>query len=319
MFRHRPCGGSAADRRLQRPDGHPASVAFNLLAEVAALFRASSAARQRCQRCTAARLSVVFLHSAESAGSTMPIFNDIAAALDREADELQMDLGDRMVEDSLDEAGLRTVLLFESPGNDEVSHGHPLAGHSGRQVTKAFSCYHPDFAALNEPIGCLLRRLHDGDTVEQLSDVALRSLNSLGLMNVSLLPLQSTAYCLDVRVSYNDLLCYFEAIKTTLDRKKKVAKGVEYLRNLNADLPSSQVYEALRDDLIHRLPQGQDVVVVPCGMVASAFYFWATLGANDQIPNDFVFVPHPSRGWWTHTTYRETIRTLVEQVHERAA
>lgn len=247
----------------------------------------------------------------------MPILDNIAAALDREADELQMDLGDRMVEDSLDDAELRTVLLFESPHNDEISHGRPLAGYSGRQVTKAFSCYHPDFVVLDEPIGCLLRRLHDGGTVEQLSDAALRSLNSLGLMNVSRLPLQGAAYCLDIRVNYNELLCYFEAIKTTLD-KNKVAKGVEYLRNLNADLPSLRVYEAIRDDLIHRLPQGQDVVVVPCGRVASAFYYWARLGPNDEIPNDFV--PHPSYGrWTTHTTYSDRIRALVEQVHERAA
>ena len=243
----------------------------------------------------------------------MPILDNIAAALDREADELQMDLGDRMVEDSLDEAGLRTVLLFESPGNDEISHGHLLAGYSGRQVTKAFSKYHPDFAVLNEPIGCLLRRLHDGDTVEQLSDVALRSLNSLGLMNVSRLPLQSTAYCVDIRANYNDLLRYFEAIKTTLEGKE-VARGVEHIRNLNADLPSSQVYVALRDDLIHRLPQGQNVDVVPCGKVASVFYYWATLNANDDIPNDSV--PHPSHGGWSKR--RDRVQRLVADIHSRA-
>ena len=243
----------------------------------------------------------------------MPILDDIAAALDREADELQIDLGDRMVEDSLDEAELRTVLLFESPGNDEISHGHPLAGYSGREVTKAFSDHHPDFVSLDEPIGCLLRRLHDDGTVEQLSDAALTSLNSLGLMNVSRLPLQSAAYCVDVRANYNDLLCYFEAIKTTLEGKE-VARGVEYIRNLNADLPSSQVYLALRDDLIHRLPQGQNVDVVPCGKVASVFYYWATLNANDDIPNDFV--PHPSHGWWSRR--RGRVQRLVADIHSRA-
>lgn len=251
----------------------------------------------------------------------MPFWADIATALGREAEELEVDLSHRVVEDSLAEAGLRTVLLCESPDSDEISHGHPLAGYSGSQITKAFSRYHPDFGELAEPIGCLLQRLHDGGTIEQLSETALNSLNCLGLMNVSRLPLQSSAYCLDTRVDYCDLLRYFGEIKERLDGldSEELPRGVQYLGSLGADLPPSRVYRALRSDLICRLPQSQDVEVIPCGKVANVFYCWAMSpldGGDHATPNDFV--PHPSYGWWSRKKYQSRIHTLVERIHERA-
>lgn len=251
----------------------------------------------------------------------MSFWADIAAALGREADELEVDLGHMVVEDNLNAARLRTVLLFESPDSDEINHEHPLAGYSGGEVTKAFSRYHPNFGELTEPIGRLLGRLHNGEIIEQLSEGALGSLNSLGLMNVSRLPLQSSAYCFDLRLRYSDLLCYFEAIRARLDGldSGELASGVQYVGSLDARLPPSQVYRALRSDLVCRLPQSEDVEVIPCGRVASVFYCWAMspLDAEDYaIPNDFV--PHPSYGWWSREKYRDRIRELVERVHERA-
>ena len=249
----------------------------------------------------------------------MPFLNDIAAALERETNEVQANLGSMMVEDSLNEVGLRTVLLFESPHLDEISAEHPLAGSSGRNVTKAFAKYHSNFYhdanfdGPHEPIGCLLRRLQGVDADEQLSEVALNTLNSLGLMNVSRLPLDGDVYSIDVHRRYSDLLCYFGAIKGKLEREGRV-KSLAYLRALHSDLHPSMVYAALRDDLIRRLPEDQDVEVIPCGKVANVFHCWAIShrdGVNYEVPNDVV--RHPSRGWITHE-----IRALVELVRERA-
>lgn len=263
----------------------------------------------------------------------MPFLDDIAAALERATDGVQANLGPMMVEDCLNGLGRRTVLLLESPHRDEIDARppgarHPLAGSSGRNVTAAFAEHHSNFyrdSRFNrrpyEPIGSLLRRLQGVDADERLSDVALNTLNSLGLMNVSRLPLDSDAYCLDVRRRYSDLLCYFEAIKARLEALKieKLASGIQYLGGLDADLPPLRVYKALRNDLIDRLPRGEDVEVIPCGKVARVFYYWAIShrdGVNYGIPNDFV--PHPSYGWWTRPKYRNRIRMLVERVHERA-
>ena len=256
----------------------------------------------------------------------MPFLNDIAAALERETDEVQAYVGSMVVEDSLNELGLRTVLLLESPHRDETSARHPLAGSAGRNVTEAFAKYHPNnfyhdanFGGPHEPIGCLLRRLQGLNTDEQLSEGALNTLNSLGLMNVSRLPLQSRAYCLDARTSYSDLLGHFEAIRKAMG-VRTVAAGVAYLRNLDDGHPA-RVYRALRDDLITRLPEDENVEVIPCGKIARAFYCWA-ISCGDAEDHGILddFVPHPSYGWWTtRPHYGDRICTLVEQAHERAA
>ena len=263
----------------------------------------------------------------------MPLWDGIATALDREAADLQRDLGDRIVVDSLDGAeALRTVLLCESPHHAEISHRHPLAGDSGVTVTRAFARNLNEFEGREEPIGCLLYRDPqcvdaDGQLPPLINSPVL---NSLGLMNVSLLPLDSATYCLGARRQYSELLCYFEAIKSKLEEKTLV-QGVQFLRNLPVDHVRSQAYAALRDDLIHRLNQlgqiAQDVMVVPCGRVAKAFFDWATEDCNYQgcvIPYD-CFVPHPSRNSWQPReegprvrNYSPTIDTLVGAIADRA-
>ena len=204
----------------------------------------------------------------------MPLWNGLATALGREATDLVGGLGDRIVEDSLGgAAALRTVLLCESPHHTEISHRHPLAGGSGKTITKAFAQRNLDgFNEREEPIGCLLHRgpqCVDADG-QPLPPVNGPVLNSLGLMNVSRLPLDSAAYCLGTRRQYDQLLRYFKAVKSKLERKEP-EQGVQFLRNLPVDHARSQVYVTLRDDLLHRLNQlGQNVMVVPCGKVAKA-------------------------------------------------
>ena len=95
----------------------------------------------------------------------MPFWNGIATALGRKAADLEGDLGDRIVEDSLvgaEALKTRTVLLCESPHHTEISHGHPLAGDSGKTVTRAFASNLADFNGQEEPICCLLHRCPQG-------------------------------------------------------------------------------------------------------------------------------------------------------------
>ena len=264
----------------------------------------------------------------------MPLWDGLAIALDREAADLERNLGDRIVKDSLDgKAALRTVLLCESPHHAEISHGHPLAGDSGKTVTRAFARNLDDFNGREEPIGCLLHHHHQGANadVRPLPPVNGPVLNSLGLMNVSRLPLNSDAYCLDARRNYSELLCYFEAIKTKLEQKEQ-EQGAQFLRRLDVTAPPARVYATLRDDLIRRLNRlcqiSQDVMVVPCGKVANAFFRWATEDCGYQgcvIPYN-CFVPHPSRNSWQPReegprvrNYGPTINTLVKTIDERAA
>ena len=265
----------------------------------------------------------------------MSFWDDLETALGREAADLEEDLGDRIVEDSLDgKAALRTVLLCESPHHAEISHGHPLAGDSGKTVTRAFADRKlDDFKKREEPIGCLLHRHHhrQGANVDVQPRPSVNGpvLNSLGLMNVSRLPLNSEAYCLDVRGQYSEFLCYLEAIKTKLEQKEQ-EQGIRFLQQLDGTHTPSQVYATLRDDLICRLNRlcqiSQEVMVVPCGRVANAFFHWAINNSGYQgcvIPYN-CFIPHPSRNSWQPRkegpgvrNYGPTIGKLVETIAER--
>lgn len=258
----------------------------------------------------------------------MPFWDGLATAQGREAADLEEDLGDRIVEDSLDgKAALRTILLCESPHHAEISHGHPLAGDSGNTVTKAFARNLDNFNGREEPIGCLLHRHHhrQGANVDVQPQPSVNGpvLNSLGLMNVSRLPLNSEAYCLDARRRYSELLCYLEAIKTKLEQKEQ-EQGAQFLRQLDVTAPPSQVYATLRDDLILRLDElcqiSQDVMVVPCGKVANAFFRWAIRDCGylrDAIQR-YCFVPHPSRKSWQQKKNRKSIKRLVKTIDKRA-
>ena len=256
----------------------------------------------------------------------MPFWDGIAAALGGRTANLERDLRDRIVEDSLGGAtALRTVLLCESPHRDEISHGHPLAGASGKAVTQALARNLNDFKGRKEPIGCLLHRdpqcVNAGEQLPSPVNGAVPS--SLGLMNVSRLPLDSEAYCLDARREYSELLCYFEAVKSKLE-KKKSGQGVQFLRNLDVTHAPSQVYAVLRADLIRRLNQldqiSQDVMVVPCGRVAEAFFDWATGECGYQSGTEpyGCFVHHPSRNRWQWDDNRAAIDRLVNTIYERA-
>lgn len=256
----------------------------------------------------------------------MPFWDGIATALGPA--DLERKLGDRIVEDSLvGAAALRTVLLCESPHRAEISHRHPLAGDSGKTVTRAFARNLADFNGREEPIGCLLHRYPqcvnaDGQPPPLVNGPVL---NSLGLMNVSRLPLDSKAYCLDARRQYSELLCYFEAIKTKLEQRKP-EPGVRFLRELDGThTPPSRVYATIRDDLTRRLNQlgqiSQDLMVVPCGKVANAFFHWVTGDCDYQgcVTTYNFLVPHPSRDSWGKQQHIETIDRLVGTIAERAA
>ena len=238
----------------------------------------------------------------------MGFLRDIANALalcERESAQLRDTFNGIIVDDSISETSEpRTVLLVESPDQDEICHGHPLAGDSGKSVTGKLltGSQHS-----NVPIGCFL---HRGCRCAQV-DIQDAAINSLGLMNVSRLPLDSNAYCLNVRQQYSELLCYFQAIKDRPDV------------GLLSDHAPSRVYKAIRDHLGRRLRDlSPNVLVVPCGKVARTFLCRATCmpgyqGGPEVYASDND-IPHPSRNIWSQRRHREAINNLLETIRSRA-
>lgn len=247
------------------------------------------------------------------------VFADIVG---EDPEQLEDDLTDHLVCDTLDrqigdcQMLPRTVLLCESPHRDEVIHGHPLAGLSGLNVTKRLGENH-DFnypVCPASPIGCLiLRESH-------------RVLNSIGLMNVSQLPLQGKAYSCSLH-RYSGLFDKFENIKAEAEKTNDEGK----LKNKIDDHP---IWKAIGDDLCRRLVElntqaatlaledgeaAGNIEVVPCGAVARGYLCWARSRAclGDLQPYGHK-VSHPARWELDKGEDLERIRMLVTRICARA-
>ena len=162
------------------------------------------------------------------------------------------------------------------------------------------------------PVGCLvLRGRH-------------KVLDSLGLMNVSELPLQGKAYSCSLQRRYSQLFSEFEAIRKRTDESK-----------LADEIDDRSVWRAIANQLCRRLmalnaqatalaraceAMGGGIEIVPCGVVARAYLRWAR---RHSCFNDLLLygskVCHPSKwGELASKEERVEIRALVDHICARS-
>lgn len=203
----------------------------------------------------------------------MPLLGEIANVLGKEYAEVQADLSNMIVaeftQQRSDNFPLTTILLCESPHVQEIAHEYALAGDAGERVTAVLRRI-PDVVSnmpridSQEAIGSLLR--------EQTQHPVL---NGLGLMNVSLLPLQEAPYDQHIRQDdgYSALLLNFEEMRERVQKRKH---GLDFRTSANWNEASitmlRRVCRVVLADLTRRLRCLPDsVLVVPCGHVARNF------------------------------------------------
>ena len=259
---------------------------------------------------------------------TGDLLTEIAGALGSNHESIDRDFGCYVVDDLCGRSlAPKTILLLESPHVDEVPAGHPLAGKSGKAVTKALKrntsiettlgqieCANQD-SSDNEAIGCILRRCPG----------TLR----LGLMNACRLPLQIKAYCPGPRAvrpvascdadrryhwkHHSEFLCFLQTVR---DNPK--------LLSVEAEHHAFRVYRVLLNDLksrLERLPE--NVRVVPCGKAATAFVA-KVIGLEGYQGVAEIWdqnVPHPSFGHWRDdekNSHAQVVMSLVDMIHERS-
>lgn len=235
----------------------------------------------------------------------MPLLCDIADILDgKECAEVQADLGDMIVEEFIEprhnNVPLKTVLLCESPHAYEICHGHVLAGDSGRKVSNALrhipnALNNISNAPQNIPpidgqgaIGCLLRVLTRHPV-----------LDSLGFMNVSLLPLQEAPYCQTIGQDddYKKLLYSFETIRK---RAQETEHQLNFRLPTNADETLRRITQIIIRELRRRLCELPDsVLVIPCGQFARNFLRQAESERrrqfSDPLRRELMSLRHPAR------------------------
>ena len=243
----------------------------------------------------------------------MSLLREIAEALGCNHEAVEQDFGCHVVPDLCTvQPAPKTILLLESPHYDEVHAGHPLAGASGKEVTKALKRNRSIQTMLsqiesanrvssgNEAIGCILQRRPG----------TLR----LGLMNSSRLPLQIKAYRGSQyhRRLFGEFLCLL--LQTAIRNRSKLLSDEALPR-------ASRIYRVLLNDLKSRLENlPEEALVVPCGAVARAFlnkarslegYQGAARIYDQQIP-------HPSYGRWGPNASNDCVQSLVNDIHDRS-
>ena len=184
------------------------------------------------------------------------------------------------------------ILLLESPHTDEVHHHYPLAGASGAAVTVALrqTLDIPDDIPPDCPVGELLQC--------PLLDERLRN---FGVMNVSQLPMQSSAYPCPVQRDFD----------TVLFNRFKRLRIPEAIRSNKNHARNRAIKQLLVTHLEARLQRThQAAYIVPCGNVARAFFTLANVNRN-RPPRD---IPHPSFGQWQRRRNRANLNVLRQQI-----
>lgn len=179
-----------------------------------------------------------------------------------------------VVNDIVDE-DTKVIFVLESPHTQEVKNGYPVAGKSGVDMSLVLF-------NISEPFGKLVYE---------------KKLQNMGLLNISNLPLQKSAY----QNPEAKVLEFFETIRQNPKPRKHAKGGI----NL--------VIDKMLKNFQNRLEKHKDKKIVLCGRFAQ--------NAFDVVFNDSDFeavlrVPHPSFNNWRKVRYQTDIEQLKEFIKD---
>jgi hypothetical protein len=186
---------------------------------------------------------------------------------------------------STDEVAL--LLILESPHVDELRTGIPLSGDAGQA---ALTVLEP-VGGPPEALGPSIARRH------ALGDA------SVGIMNVSRVPLQSAAFS---RHRSRAAVAHLDWHLLRRVRSSAKARIDDII-----DSPVRVASRLLLPSLQHRIGRvrfSTQATVVPAGKFAQQY--WNSLVNRPSVAA--LPIPHPSNGWWTRATATQDIDNLAE-------
>ena len=202
---------------------------------------------------------------------------------------------DYFVNDLLNE-DTEIIFILESPHVYEVKNGYPVAGKSGKDMSKVLFC---DEALKKESFGKLIFE---------------KKVQKFGIINISNIPLQELAYDLSddnfsslhpKSTSSHSLTAHVELIfkDFALFRQNPTLR--------KKDCRVNTLIKMYQEDFISRLSPYKDKKIVLCGAFVHKIF-------NDTfLHSDFkevLEVPHPSFNNWSKAKYSEKIEKLLEFV-----
>jgi hypothetical protein len=190
------------------------------------------------------------------------------------------------------------IFILESPHVEEIKFGVPVAGASGRMMTKVL--LHDES---KEPFGKIISTA----IFSNFKD-ASPFIKSVGIMNICRIPLQAAAYGQDTQCKHRGFLTLLEQIRTRPDTHNYKIPELKYVREIICNDFATQ---------LQNLPTGHKIFI-PCGKFAQSFFYRTSSiikGDWDMIEG----VPHPSRNQWFNPKFNaiEELRRLVDRANER--
>lgn len=179
---------------------------------------------------------------------------------------------------------LKVLFIFESPYKQELLNGYPVAGGSGKTVSRFLNKIDtsiPDF-----PFGQYMNFFKD---------------ERFGIANCSNYPMDKAAYEDNAKVPYKPEI--LDLIRKKLTGSGKITKDLE------------DTYQELRNDFKKRIlnyTDDNDVIIVLCGKIAHNFF----IDSGIDIDNNVISVPHPSRNQWVYERYKNIMEDLAELINE---
>jgi len=188
------------------------------------------------------------------------------------------------------------VFVLESPHIEEIKHGMPVSGSSGKSMSSVL---------FNNRMLLPLGRLVKKNQTENMGDVLL---DKIGLMNVCNIPMQKSAYedpeVVSLRgkvdtVKYEDFFRFLERVRTNQTA-------------LYATPECNKLQEIILADFKKRMEPfvGRKLTFIPCGKFANKFFRMLDL---DMSSWTVVYdVPHPSYNNWEKPIYAERIKHMKQ-------
>ena len=178
----------------------------------------------------------------------------------------------------------KIIFVLESPHVYEVKNGYPVAGKSGKDMSKIL---------MREDA---LKKLSFGQLIYE------RKIPNFGILNVSNIPLQELAYNLKTDNGS------FSALPTQLIFKDFILFRQNPSKR-KKDCRVNKMIDIFAQDFKKRLEQHRDKKIVLCGgFVQKIFHD----NFKDDAFENLIEVPHPSFNNWSKVKYKEKIEELLE-------
>ncbi|OFW80960.1 MAG: hypothetical protein A2201_01410 [Alicyclobacillus sp. RIFOXYA1_FULL_53_8] len=204
----------------------------------------------------------------------------------------------------------RLIFILESPHVQEVRSGAPVSGTSGASMSKHL--FGSEYA--KSPLG-LLAKKHaetesESETEPDALSPALAGVHRIGLMNVSNIPLQGSAYAnLPLTSGDADMGDWFHAMEHV-----RTGNQTDEFRSWSANQVQTVLAGFSRGKL--QSLTTRPCVLVPCGKFAQKFFRLADV--HSEVWQVITGVPHPSYNSWDRNQYQSVV-AQVQQAYHRAS